>query len=62
MRTKEDFKSEVGFIMSTFLKLMKESDIGFGVTVEGNLIFFDQLTGNELYILKDDLVKAYEDI
>lgn len=62
MRTKEDFKSQINFIFTTFLKLLKESEIGFGVTTDGTFIFYDQVTGKELYILKEHLEKVYEEI
>lgn len=62
MRSKQDFKAEISFIMTTFLKLLKESNTGFAVTRDGTFIFFDQLTGEELYIQKQNLTDLYEDI
>lgn len=52
-------KANVSFILELFLKLLKESDLGFAVTEEGDLIFNDRNTGEKLYIKKDDFIDTY---
>lgn len=53
-------KSNVSFILELFLKLLKESNLGFSVTTDGDFIFMDQRTGEKLYIKKDDFIDFYD--
>ena len=55
-------KGKVNFVFQLFLRTLKESDLGFAVDKAGNFIFNDRNTGEELYILKEDVIKTYDEI
>ena len=54
-------RANVSFILSVFFKLLKEADLGFSVRENGLITFNDRNTGEELYIRKEDFIKAYEE-
>lgn len=52
----------VEFIVSCFLKSLKEFKLGFVVTNDGDFIFINEETGEKLKISKENMIKAYNEL
>ena len=55
-------KAKVLLITNTFLKSLIMFDLGLSLTVDGDWIFNDRITGERVVIKRDDFIKAYEDM
>ena len=55
-------RAKVSLTVNTFLKSLIMFDLGLSVTVDGDWIFNNRVTGERLVIKKDDFIKAYEDM
>lgn len=55
-------KAKVSLTVNTFLKSLIMFDLGLSVTVDGDWIFNDRVTGERVVIKRDDFIKAYKDM
>ena len=55
-------EDQVKMILGMFLKSLKEFDLGMSVTVEGDFIFNDRNTGQQVAVSKEGVEEYYNKI